>query len=340
MSTQQKNQAVTTKQPTVMGLVLASKEQFEKALPAHFPVDKFLRIAMTCLRNNEKLAACEQTSLLAALMQSAQLGLSPDPLIGQAYLIPRKRRFKDAEGKWHDRWECNFQIGAKGARLLVQNTGEVQSILTLPVYEEDSIKESYRFGEGGIIFEPALDGKREVLKGVYCLVRFKNGEAPVERFIRIADIYKRRANSDAYKYAAKALEQYNALPEKEKASKDGQKLLSDYQETPWVKWEAEMVEKTAIKMICGDLPIDVERLSDIRSAFNKDEGLTIDADFKNVVADPALQAPSSPPDTPEKPIVDVTTKPVQADPLAIFEDEPRLDLGDEKSPAPEPETTA
>lgn len=308
--------------PTVADLVLKSKDQFAKALPRHFDTDKFLRIAMTCLRKNEKLSQCDSTSLMAALMQAAQLGLSPDPLTGQAYLIPRQRSINTG-GQWQKVWECNFQIGAKGARVLVMNTGEVQSINILPVYEEDKIQETYRFGEGGIVFEPAMDGAREVLKGVYCLVRFKNGMAPLERYIRIAEIYKRRANSDAYQYAAKCYEEYQALPEDKRSTKEALRLLSNYQDTPWVKWEAEMVEKTALKMICGDLPIDVERLAFLQDNLSKEDKPTIDADYavqimpQAITNDAATILPATLPEASED--VKNNLPPASMDPLAELE---------------------
>ena len=53
------------------------KSQFAMALPKHIDTERFVRIALTCIRQNPKLAECSRESLLGALMTSSQLGLEP-----------------------------------------------------------------------------------------------------------------------------------------------------------------------------------------------------------------------------------------------------------------------
>jgi recombination protein RecT len=48
------------------------------ALPTFMTPERFVRIAVTAIRLNPKLAQCTQMSLLGALFQSAQLGLEPN----------------------------------------------------------------------------------------------------------------------------------------------------------------------------------------------------------------------------------------------------------------------
>ena len=72
--------AITKKEnkpKTIIDLVQSSKNQFANALPKHINTDRFVRIAITTIRLNPKLAKCSQESLLGALMVSAQLGLTP-----------------------------------------------------------------------------------------------------------------------------------------------------------------------------------------------------------------------------------------------------------------------
>ena len=91
----------TSKQDTVRGLLMSMKGEIQNALPSYLPVDKFVRTALTAINSNPKLASCTQQSLLAAIMNSAQLGLEFNTPLGEAYLIPYGST-------------VNFQIGYKG----------------------------------------------------------------------------------------------------------------------------------------------------------------------------------------------------------------------------------
>jgi recombination protein RecT len=64
--------------------------QLKSALPPHVTVDKFLRVAMTALQQNPDLLKYDRNSLFAAVVSAAQLGLLPDPQLGEAYFVPRK----------------------------------------------------------------------------------------------------------------------------------------------------------------------------------------------------------------------------------------------------------
>lgn len=68
----------------------AMREQLKAALPPSVTVEKFLRVAMTALQQNPKLADMDRNSLFAAIVSSAQLGLLPDAQLGEAYFVPFK----------------------------------------------------------------------------------------------------------------------------------------------------------------------------------------------------------------------------------------------------------
>lgn len=103
------------------------REQIRLALPAHMTPDRLLRIALTEVRRNPKLARCEQTSLLAAVFQCAQLGLEPGTSLGHAYLIPYGS-------------EVQFQIGYRGMIDLARRSGQIHSIDAHAVYEGDEFQ--------------------------------------------------------------------------------------------------------------------------------------------------------------------------------------------------------
>lgn len=70
-------------------LVSSMSAEFAKALPAEIPIEKFMRLAVTELRNNTDLQACSAPSLLGALMTAARLGLEVGGPMGHFYLTPR-----------------------------------------------------------------------------------------------------------------------------------------------------------------------------------------------------------------------------------------------------------
>ncbi|WP_461246537.1 recombinase RecT [Treponema sp. R6D11] len=49
--------------------------QFENALPNKIGVERMMRIVMTAILNNPKLAQCEPNSFFGSLLQALQLGL-------------------------------------------------------------------------------------------------------------------------------------------------------------------------------------------------------------------------------------------------------------------------
>ena len=86
--------AVQVKQESdnVRGLLEKMKGQFEMALPKHVTPDRLIRVALTAVQNTPKLLECDRRSLLSAVMTCAQLGLEPDGVLGQAYLVPFRAR--------------------------------------------------------------------------------------------------------------------------------------------------------------------------------------------------------------------------------------------------------
>lgn len=122
---------------SVRALLDRAKEQIRMALPRHMSVDRLIRVALTSVQRTPKLLDCNQTSLLGAIVQSAQLGLEPDGVLGHAYLVPY--------GK-----EVQLIPGYKGLVMLARRSGEVSSVDARVVYDGDHFR--YAFG-----LEPKLE---------------------------------------------------------------------------------------------------------------------------------------------------------------------------------------
>lgn len=136
------------------------------ALPRNVDVDRFTRIVLTNVRQSPRLLACDPMSLLAAVMQAAQLGLEPGNGLNEAHLVPY--------GK-----EVSFQIGYRGAVKLATNGDVVRSIYAEAVYEGEHFK--VRMGtEPGVDHIPAFDvpgrGTFAAMTHVYAVAVLANGE--------------------------------------------------------------------------------------------------------------------------------------------------------------------
>lgn len=156
----QKAQAPAKKGRTVFDLIKQMDGEIKRALPRQISAERFSRIAMTAVRNNPKLQACDPMSFIAALMQSAQLGLEPNTPLGQAYLIPYGR-------------EAQFQLGYQGMLTLAYRTGEYQSIYAHGVYENDTFEYEYGLNEK-LVHIPATDPQGEPIY-YYAVYKLKNG---------------------------------------------------------------------------------------------------------------------------------------------------------------------
>lgn len=145
---------------TVFDLIKKMEPEIKRALPKQISTERFTRIAMTAVRNTPKLQTCDPMSFIAALMQSAQLGLEPNTPLGQAYLIPYGR-------------EAQFQLGYQGMLTLAYRTGEYQSIYAHAVYENDHFEYEYGLNEK-LVHVPAEDPQGEPIY-YYAVYKLQNG---------------------------------------------------------------------------------------------------------------------------------------------------------------------
>ncbi len=127
----EKTKQVAEKQQTIYGMVQGLQNEFGNALPAHVDKKRFVRIAITAIRTNPKLAQANPNSLLGALMTSAQLGLECNTPLGQSYLIPYGS-------------EVQFQLGYKGLLDLAYRSKQYKRINARVVDKADEF--SYEYG--------------------------------------------------------------------------------------------------------------------------------------------------------------------------------------------------
>lgn len=150
--------------------VASMADQIKCALPQNITPDRMMRIAMTAISKDTKLASCTPESFMGALLTSAQLGLECNTPLGQAYLIPF----------WNSKKQCQetqFQLGYQGILDLCYRTGQYKTIQARIVYEGDDFEYSYGLEEK-LIHVP--QGKTEKPIYVYAYYQLINGAKAYE----------------------------------------------------------------------------------------------------------------------------------------------------------------
>jgi recombination protein RecT len=204
--------AVATQQPerkTLKDLINDPriKAQMQLALPRHMTADRLVRIATTELHKIPKLAQCDQTSFLGAIMQVAALGLEPGGALGHAYLIPFDKRGKLANGQWGVvGTEVQLIIGYRGMIDLARRSGQIVSLSARIVYAKD--KFSYSYGmEETLEHVPHEGAEPGEMTHVYAVAKLVGGGVQFEVMSR-AKVEATRDGSQGYQAAVKAAAKY------------------------------------------------------------------------------------------------------------------------------------
>lgn len=230
---------------TVYDFMEQKKDLIAASLPKSITPDRLIGVFTMILRSSPELAACSQGSLVSAIIQTVQYGLTPGN-IGHCHYVPFNNKQKD--GSY--RKEVQFILGYKGIVELVNRCGKAVILSTEVVYENDDFE--YSLGLNPILNHVPTSGERGQIIGVYCVAKNLVANEKIFIYLKKEDIDKVR-----------------------KSSKAGQ---SNY--SPWSTWYEEMAKKTAIKRICKLLPISV----DVQQKISSDETIKdkIDKDMATV----------------------------------------------------------
>jgi recombination protein RecT len=143
----------------------------QRMLPAHIKPEKFQVMVLTALQNNPKLLDCTVPSLLVAVREAAELGLSFSKARRECDIIPR----------WNGRDKCveaQFQPRYGGLMALALRSGEVKSISSTAVRQGD--KFVFRRGLNPVLeHEPILNNPGALI-AAYCVWTLKDGTKEFE----------------------------------------------------------------------------------------------------------------------------------------------------------------
>jgi recombination protein RecT len=100
---------------------------------------QYIQSALIAVQSNDDLMECSPRSVFKSALRAAALGLSCDPSLGHAYIVPYKSK---KSGK-----EANFQPGWKGIQYMALRTGKYAYINVSPVYEGETVIEDRITGD-------------------------------------------------------------------------------------------------------------------------------------------------------------------------------------------------
>ena len=209
--------------------------QFQAALPAHIPVERFKRVLLTAIQQNPKLATADRPTLFTSAMKAAHDGLLPDGREGALVIYNTKMKVNGAD-KWVDAVQWMPMIA--GIRKKVRNSKEIATWDAKVVYEKDEF--IYEDGLDLILkHRPYIgDGDPGKVIAAYSVAKLKTGEVTIEVMTRF-QIDRIRAMS---------------------RSKD---------RGPWVDHYAEMAKKTVARRHSKVLPMS----TDLDDLIRRDDAL-------------------------------------------------------------------
>lgn len=192
------------------------RERLVQALPPGVDVDRFVRVTLTAIQQNPKIAEADRQSLYNSAIRAASDGLLPDGREG-AFV---EFRAKDPDGRWVAKVQWMPMVGGIIKRLAQAGI----SIDAQVVHENDEFEQT--LGDDAAIRHkaPKLGTPRGKPLGVYAIARLPNGMVMRE----VMD--------------HEQIEQVRAASK----SKDS---------GPWAAWWTEMARKTVIRRLAKRLPI-------------------------------------------------------------------------------------
>jgi recombination protein RecT len=254
------------KMASLRSLLMSDKVQAQilSALPRHIDGKRLFRVYLTAVQTTPRILECDPVSVIGAVIQAAQVGLSLDNVFGEGYLIPRWNKNTNT-------FVCGFQTGYKGLRKLARDSdSKIRDIYARVVFENDQFE--YAYEPAKLAHRPTDSEVRGALKYAYAKVIWHSKEVGnYDRFVVIGapEIKKAMAASDAAKKG------YG----------------------PWIDNTEAMWAKTALRRLCDTLTLSAD--SDLAKAMvsedSEDAGrhaLTgVDLDFTSAASPPQLREP-------------------------------------------------
>lgn len=266
-------QAVAKKPKTIFDLLTEDKTRTAIASVAgkYMTPERFLRLAINCIKKTPRLFECDPYSVLGAFMASAALALEPNTVLQQAYLIPYGKRSKNPQTQqWETTgYECQFQVGYRGFIALAHRSPYIKTIDAEAIHKGDHFK--HRKGSQNFLeYEKTLEERGHLIGSFAHSHLTDGGEAAT--ILTLEDIHKIRGRSETYQALLRGVDKHGL---KDWEKKKAEEKLAD---TPWVWAEDDMAAKSAIKKHSKFLPLQPGdgMAAAVSLDADRDDGQTID----------------------------------------------------------------
>ena len=144
----------------VADVLSSMKAQIAQALPKHLSAERMIQMATQVIVKNPRIAECEASSLIGAVMQASILGFKPTESLGQVYFVPYGSKVQ-------------FQIGYKGYIDLARRSGQIKTLYAYTVYSADEFE--YELGLNPQLRHKPAAGDRGEMVNVYAVAHYKDG---------------------------------------------------------------------------------------------------------------------------------------------------------------------
>jgi recombination protein RecT len=165
----------------VKNALTINRDEIASALGKAMEPERFQRVVSTLLASNPDLLQCALSSILLSAIRIAQLQLSPDPALGQAWLIPRK-------GK------AEFQLGYKGVLTLCYRSQLVRAVRFNVVHKEERFE--WKDGKDWrLMHVPTEKGWPTILadlSAAWCIIELRSG-GMIPRVMYAAEIMRHKS---------------------------------------------------------------------------------------------------------------------------------------------------
>lgn len=233
------------------------KEEFSSALAGRVNPESFARVAYATITKTPKLMEATPASIFFALLEAASLGLTPNGVLGEAYIVPFNNKVKSADGR-SEHWEVQAQFipGYRGLVKLARQSGVIRNIVARIVYKGDDFRLEYGLEET-LHHIPNLDSDQSDanITHVYAVAHFVDGTTQFEVMTK---------------------KQVDGIRARSKASSYG----------PWVTDYSAMAIKTVIRRLVKYLPISD---FDLAKAVEADDNALGADDIREIVATTVAQ---------------------------------------------------
>jgi len=215
---------------TIKTGLAANKNRFQQLIPGadDDEVKRFCQVAMTLFERTPALTACTTASLVGSVVEAAKLGLTLDPVLGHAYVIP----YRDNRA---NTTRAVLIPGYRGLIELAMRSGQVAAIWADVVRKGDLCEQRQGTDPSLLHKAPPLEERdktyihKDHIVGAYACAKLTSGTV-IHCLMSKAEI--------------------EAIKDKSPGKNS----------TPWLQHYAEMCKKTPVRRLCKMLslsPVDM-----------------------------------------------------------------------------------